>query len=554
MIRVFQLWFIIQEATEELIVNAFLNEIKGNYKVNRILNKKLLLIIFGISGMTALIYEIIWIRPLSLVFGTTIYAVSTIVASFILGLAVGSWVAGRYTDRLRNPLRYFAFTQLGVGFYGILLLPIFGALPDVYMILYQATFPNQSVFMFIQILMSIAMISIPATLMGTTLPLMMKTYSEEFTTVGKDVGKLDASNSFGAVVGTLAAGFLLIPILGIQNSIIVTASINVIMGIIILSTKKYLKYRYLAIIVIIVIPFFMLIPNYDYKTLSLGLWAHGDPDVTMEVYESLLEKSEILFYKESLYQSVMVSSNEDFTLLKLNSKSQCSTLESTSHGLVRLAFFPYELYEYNYGKPQTALTVGLGCGFTSKAFSSLVETTTIEIDPVIVEANKFFYDEIDHRLIIDDARNWLVRNDERFDIITTQPSDPYQNSGMLFTKEFFSLLNSRLTENGVVSQWVPVFEMTTEDFHMFYNTFSSVFPHVYAYQMERDNLTQIIIIGSQKELKIKENDLYLFSNRELQRVDTELNTDDRPFIEFSSAIQIYNKQPHPIEVTLIESP
>ena len=168
------------------------------------MNRKLLLIIFGLSGMTALIYEIIWIRPLSLVFGTTIYAVSTIIASFILGLAVGSWLAGKYTDRLKNPLRYFAFAQLGVGFYGILLLPIFGALPEIYLGVYNVTLPNQALFMFTQILMSIAMISIPATLMGTTLPLMMRTYSEEFTTLGKDVGKLDASNSFGAVVGTLA--------------------------------------------------------------------------------------------------------------------------------------------------------------------------------------------------------------------------------------------------------------------------------------------------------------------------------------------------------------
>ena len=76
------------------------------------MNKKLLLIIFGLTGMTALIYEIIWIRPLTLVFGTTIYAVSTIIASFILGLAVGSWLAGRYSDRLHNPLRYFAFVPL----------------------------------------------------------------------------------------------------------------------------------------------------------------------------------------------------------------------------------------------------------------------------------------------------------------------------------------------------------------------------------------------------------------------------------------------------------
>ncbi len=166
------------------------------------MNKKVLLILFGISGMTALIYEIIWIRPLSLVFGTTVYAVSTIVASFILGLAIGSWIAGRFSDRLQNPLKYFALIQIAVGFFGILLLPIFNLMPSVYLDLYHLTYPNQSIFMITQILMSMMIIAIPATLMGTTLPLMLKTYSTGFTTIGKDVGKLDASNSTGAFFGT----------------------------------------------------------------------------------------------------------------------------------------------------------------------------------------------------------------------------------------------------------------------------------------------------------------------------------------------------------------
>ncbi len=77
------------------------------------------MIIFALSGMAALIYEITWIRPLSLVFGTTIYAVSTIIASFILGLAIGSWLAGKYSDRIKNPLKYFGFLQIGIGVYGV---------------------------------------------------------------------------------------------------------------------------------------------------------------------------------------------------------------------------------------------------------------------------------------------------------------------------------------------------------------------------------------------------------------------------------------------------
>jgi len=109
---------------------------------------KWILILFGISGMAALVYEVTWIRPLSLVFGNTTYAISTIIAAFIFGLAMGSWFAGKYADRIKNPLNYFAFTQLGIGFYGILLLPIFAILPGIYLDVYHATFPNQNFFFF----------------------------------------------------------------------------------------------------------------------------------------------------------------------------------------------------------------------------------------------------------------------------------------------------------------------------------------------------------------------------------------------------------------------
>jgi len=145
------------------------------------MNRKLLIIIFGLSGMSALIYEIIWIRPLSLVFGSNVYAVSTIISSFILGLAIGSWLAGKYSDKISNPLKFFAIFQIAIGVYGILLLPVFGFLPEVYIEFYNLTFPNLYLFQFLQIIMAMSIITIPATLMGTTLPLMFKTYSQNFS-------------------------------------------------------------------------------------------------------------------------------------------------------------------------------------------------------------------------------------------------------------------------------------------------------------------------------------------------------------------------------------
>jgi len=503
-------------------------------------HKNWMLVLFGISGMTALIYEIIWIRPLSLVFGTTTYAFSTIIASFILGLAVGSWVAGKYTDRMKNPLKYFAFVHLGIAFFGLLLLPLFSALPGLYLDIYTATYPHQSFFMFTQIFMSMAMISLPAALMGSTLPIMMRSYSKKFSTIGKDVGRLDGVNSLGAMFGTLAAGFLLIPLVGIEGSVIFTASINAGIGILILTAKKIIKFRFLIVIIALTIIFFLFLPNYDAELMNFGAFYQAGPTMSTEAIYKYPELYDVLFYKDSLYSSIMVNSFEDRNVLRINGKPQCNSDPGPVTGLKNLAAYPYELFEYNYGHPKNAINIGLGCGYTSKWLSERTETTTLEIDPAVAEASKFFINDIDHNLIIDDARNWLMRNDYKFDIITTEPSDPYQNHGSMFTQEFFSLINSRLTENGVVSQWVPIYEMTLDDVNIFYNTFHSVFPYVYVYSMETDNVRQLVFIGSQKELEIKDSWFYLQSHEDITFVETELNTDDRPTLEFTTAINFQN--------------
>jgi len=504
------------------------------------LSKNWILILFGLSGMAALIYEITWIRPLSLVFGTTIYAVSTIIASFIFGLAVGSWLAGRFSDRLKFPLKYFAFIQFGIGVYGLFLLPIFSFLPGTYLELYKLTFPNQPLFILTQFLMAFGLISIPATLMGTTLPILMKSYSEKFSAIGKDVGKLDASNSMGAMFGTLFAGFLMIPLLGIQNTIIITALINTGIGASVLLSKKYVKIQYVAIVIVVLIPIFLFVPIYDHQLMNYGMFFEKDTKLEMQEVMEYIEKEEILFYKESMYSTIMVLDDGNIRMISINSRVQCDTSKATVKGLHQLASIPFELFEYNYDKPKNALNVGLGCGITTKWLSDKTETTTVEIDPVIVEGSKLIVGELNTNLIIDDARNWLLRNEVQFDIIATEPSDPFTNQGTLFTQEFFSLLKSKLTDNGLLSQWVPVYEMTLYDLQVFYNTFHSVFPYVYIYQMEESYDAQLVFIGSQKKLDLNQSDLYVTSYEKLPDVITILNTDDKPSIEFSSGMNIYD--------------
>ena len=505
------------------------------------MNKNLLILVFALSGMAALIYEIIWIRPLTLVFGSSVYAVSTIISSFILGLAIGSWLAGKYSDRISNPLKYFSMFQIGIGIYGVLLLPVFSFLPGIYIEFYNLTFPNLYIFQFIQIVMSMALITIPAAMMGTTLPLMIKTYSNNFSTIGADVGRLDAANSMGAVFGTLAAGFLMLPLLGVQDSIVITALINFAIGISILAKKRYVKYQYLIGIVIVILAIFWFVPGYDVKSLNHGIYTSISPGYTNEERTKFLEKDVILFYKESLYSPVIVTSFEGHETLTINGKAQCGSTPGSIKGVNRLASIPYEMFIKNYGKPQNALVVGLGCGYTSEWLSTKTNTTTIEIDNAVAESSKLFIPKIEHNLVIDDARNWLLRNEEKFDIIMGQPQDPFENNGSLFTKEYFELLNRRLTDNGVVSQWVPMFELSYNDWYIFYNTFHYVFPNVYLFRISQTGLDEIIMIGSKKPLEVDDKIYYLGSHERFNPIKTVLNTDDRNILEFSTAINLYQQ-------------
>jgi spermidine synthase len=504
---------------------------------------KLIIVIFGLSGMTALIYEIVWIRPLSLIFGTTIFAISIIIAAFLSGLALGSWLAGRYIDKLENPLKYYGFIEIGIGLFGLLLISLFTVLPGFYLDIYHLTFPNTSLFFILQFVLAFSLILIPTTLMGATMPIILKAYSRDYKKMGRDVGRLYSVNNIGAVLGTIAAGFLLIPLLGVQTSIMITAIINIAIGLIILGISKSVNKKIVVSMIVIAI-LVGSFSSYDSELIGFGMWHHAKSELDMELVYGFLERQDTMFHKQSLYSTVNVNHDKGLDVMRINSKIQCTNGVGVVGGMERLGSIPYGLFEHNnQKKPSSALNIGLGCGYTSKWLSEHVETTTLEIDQVVVEASsKFFVDDIDHNLVIDDARNWLTRNDVKYDIITAQPNDPF-NVWYLFTYEFISLTDSRLSENGILAYWVPVFYMDEDDFDIMYNTFHSVYPYVYIYKMET-GLHQLLFLGSQNPLEIDDSTYYLLNHEKIPLTKTVLNTDDKPVLEFSSAVNVYKKDPH----------
>ena len=456
--------------------------------------KRMILIAFILSGMAALMYEVIWTRPLSMVFGSTTYALSTILAAFMAGLGLGGYLGGRYADRLKNPAAVYALLELGIGIYAVLLITLFNHLPSLYVSLYSALHLQFGLFTFVQFIVIFFVLLIPTCLMGATFPVVVKFYTEE--KVGTGIGTLYAGNTLGAMIGSFAAGFALIPVLGIKWSIVLVGLINLAVGssILFLSspqlTKKVVPVGFVLFLI------FAGSASYDIEKFTIGSFYYGST--------ALAENLEVLFYREGLYGTVTVVRYGGEKSLMINGKGQGGTGFADVRTNFFLAYLPLLLHP----DPKTSLNIGLGTGTTSGILSQYTHTTTVEIDPAIVEASKSFKDvnkdvlnQENHRLVLADARNYLLLTNEKYDLITSEPADPWQQrSTMLYSKEFFEIIKNHLNENGLFTQWVPIYEFSADDFRTLYHTFHAVFPHVVAFGNA----------GEVETILVRENENYWF--------------------------------------------
>jgi spermidine synthase len=346
------------------------------------------------------------------------------------------------------------------------------------------------------------------------------------------------------------------------------------------------KMNKLFVIVLSVFLFFVLayFGNYNIQQMHSGGFYRTHPEI-----ETM---GDIVYYEEGLYATVSVRelSSEGYPTkaysLFINGKGQGSYVIRDLRVNLLLAYLPLML------KPETknALVIGLGTGTTSGQISQVTKTTTIEIEPRIVETIPYFnvfnlnvLENPNHNLIIGDGRNYLLRNTEKYDLIIPEPSDPWQSfSTALFSKEFFDLASEDLNEGGLYMQWVSIYQMSPEDFKNFYKTFNSVFPNNIAFvniKPDEDisvrlETSEIILIGSKKKIELNEEiinnnynllpeiskqyldaislssgdeiyHLLLFTSEQMNDYanDAQLVTDDNLILEFSTAKNVFVQKP-----------
>ncbi|HIE25664.1 TPA: tetratricopeptide repeat protein [Candidatus Poribacteria bacterium] len=204
--------------------------------------KLTILIIFFASGATGLIYEVIWTRMLILVFGSTVFAVTTVLTSFMAGLALGSFYFGRRADAQARPLRIYAYLEIGIGIFALIFPIILILLNGVYVGIHRQIHASFYPLSLIRFVLSFLVLLVPTTLMGATLPIISKFFVLRFENLGWDVGRLYSLNTFGAVVGTIAAGFFLVKWFGVDWTLRFSAVINLIIaGIAMLLDKQKME-------------------------------------------------------------------------------------------------------------------------------------------------------------------------------------------------------------------------------------------------------------------------------------------------------------------------
>lgn len=198
----------------------------------------LIYLMFFLSGAAALIYQVVWVRSLSLVFGGTHLAVTTVLSVFMGGLAAGSYLIGKRVDAIKHPLRLYGYLELGIALFAVIFIGLINIYPSIYIFLVQGKENAKLYISFIRVLFAFISLIVPATLMGGTLPVLTRFVTGHSKNLGTHLSFLYGFNTLGAVAGTTAAGFYLLRFFSLSTTLMTAITMNVLIGITSIALQK----------------------------------------------------------------------------------------------------------------------------------------------------------------------------------------------------------------------------------------------------------------------------------------------------------------------------
>jgi len=545
------------------------------------------LVIFAVSGFCAMAYEVIWTKLLGLIVGPTTYSFTIVLITFISGLALGSMFFGWMADIVRKPISLLLFSQIFAALFALWVSQIMGNSQIFFAKLIFHFKDNFSQLVFLKSLILFMFMFLPTFFLGSTFPLVGKIYTNSLSHIGRSIGFAYSINTVGAVLGSFCAGFVLIPLIGKETSLslIVTLQLMVsfaIGSIIFWKTRKRVReWIPFTLLVVCGITLAFIYPRWDREMLSTGKYhRYEEPEMTtMGWLMALLygndvfadyQSGELVYFGDGIGGFTTVKKDTDtigninYSLLN-SGKSDASTVGGDMGTQTLLAHFPM-LFHPN---PENVMVLGLASGITAGEVLHypVRKLDVIDINNQVVKASDFFtpwnnnvLSDPRTELIIQDGRAHLELTNRSYDVIISEPSNPWMAGlATLFTDEFFELVRKRLNPDGIFVQWIHAYQIDWNNFALVGRTFAQIFPNSLLVSVElTEHSADYLLVGFNGEnglsidtaarnlsyaqkshnMKLPNHTLFynLIKSEDLQKLFGKgyINTDNHPMLEFAA--------------------
>lgn len=485
------------------------------------------LVVFGISGFASMNYQVIWSRALNMVIGSSVYSFTIILAAFLIGIAAGSALLSYWMHRIRRPLLWLGLAQLWIGvaatgiYFAMDHYPYWFASMVTSVGNYSTNVGLIQFFMFLTAFMA----TVPATLgMGATFPLAVRVGCEGLERVGADVGRIYSINTVGAILGSFASAFILVPAFsrigfgyGMQWSFLFSVALNVLSFVLVIAFvrgRPALRWAagvaapaLLAAAVVVTIQARLY---WDPGRMTIGPFR-------ISLAEDILDEEnwgepEIPYYFDGISTTVTVERWGKHIAMKNNGKVEASNGDDMITQIM-VSALPLLMHPGTSEGTVEVLLVGWGSGVSAGSAMTfpLRSMEVIELEKATVDASRHFADLTDFeytldefpyvvkprlKLIANDGRNYLSSGVKKYDVIISEPSNPWITGvSNLFTLDHFKTARGNLKPGGIFCQWVQLYEMSPMSICSIFRSFAYAFPYVAVFGSEPGS-TDTLMLGS----------------------------------------------------------
>ncbi|MCK4838507.1 MAG: fused MFS/spermidine synthase, partial [Desulfobulbaceae bacterium] len=456
----------------------------------------------AILGFVFLLMELVWYRMLSPILGGTTYTFGLILAIALFSIAVGGFLYSFTKMRGRYLLPLLALTcALEALFFAIPYafgdwLAVFTAL------LYPLDWLGMSGQMFKWLIITSLVVMPPALVAGYQFPLCISLLGKGHKNIALHTGHIYASNTTGAILGSLAGGFGLIPLLsapGCWRAVIMLLCCLCLASLFTAYRSGQNSWRNIPPLFVLGIAFMLLLtdgPTAAWRHSGIGasrtnIMAHSSFNEIMDWMNK--QRRHTIWQRDGLESSIALNNGYGLSFL-INGKNDGNAKEDAPTQvmapLVSAILHP---------EPKKALVVGLGTGSSAGWLAdipSMQRVDVVELEPIITTVaemcapvNREVMKNDKVNLIFGDAREVLITSRQQYDLIFSEPSNPYRSGvASLYTKEFYEAAAKRLEQGGFFSQWVQSYEIDGETIRTIYNTLGSVFPYIETWETTENDL------------------------------------------------------------------